>query len=376
MKINARARIKSCIQNKLKFPERIRALKQRFRPQTLVTPEGFGVPIFFSKGGSDGTQNLKSALGILCEDKMRELKGMKNPLNEAEFEGKYLADCREYLGIFEYLYKKFGLDLLETGKRGNIFKAISDRMKATKHSDLNEYLSAIESSEEELQELLTLAISHKTYFFRRTANLSKLKMICRELAERNPQKKVIRIWVPGCSTGEEVYSIAMLLQGAREKSPALKELKFAIQGTDIVASFLEKAEKGEYDKSSTNFQEKSSTAVFEKFVKKGFIIERNGKLIINKEKLEGISVVFSQHSLMDRYPFIPDIICCRNTLMYFSLTKMFEVLKKFHSILPKGGYLLLTEPTTILEDIFQEKTGFVYMRNKVHQKPITGNSRK
>lgn len=194
------------------------------------------------------------------------------------------------------------------------------------------------------QELEILA-SHltigETYFFREKKSFEVLeeKILPGLIRSRIENERHLRIWSAGCATGEEPYSIAILLS---RMIPDIKDWNITILATDINPGFLKKAQKGVY--SEWSFRGAPE------WIKKYFIKTKNGfEIIPNIKKM----VKFSYHNLAeDAYPSLlnntsaMDIIFCRNVLMYFSESRAKQVVSALYLCLVDGGWLLVSPVET------------------------------
>ena len=178
----------------------------------------------------------------------------------------------------------------------------------------------------------------ETYFFRdkKSFDLLEDEVLPELIRKRRGTEKYLRIWSAGCATGEEPYSIAMLLL---RLIPDIAEWNITILATDINNSFLEKARNGLYGEWS--FREVPSW-VKERFFKKA------GKGHFELLPAVRRTVTFFYHNLAeDAYPSLAnntnamDLILCRNVLMYFNDKNQHEVVRKFHRCLVSGGWLMV-----------------------------------
>ncbi len=178
----------------------------------------------------------------------------------------------------------------------------------------------------------------ETYFFRdgKGFDLLEGKILPELIQKRREAGKYLRIWSAGCASGEEPYSIAILL---RRMIPDIGDWNITILATDINTSFLEKAEKGIYGEWS--FRDVPS------WVRQGYFRKTGkGRFELLPEVRKGVS--FFYHNLAeDAYPSLAnntnamDLILCRNVLMYFNDENQREVVKKFHRCLVNGGWLMV-----------------------------------
>ena len=177
----------------------------------------------------------------------------------------------------------------------------------------------------------------ETYFFREQESLSVLAGILPDLMTACAQAgKPLRIWSAGCCTGEEPYSVAMLIDRLQSAS---EEWNVTIQATDINPVFLEKAARGTY--SEWSFRHTPA------WVKERYFRQRRGGCFEISPHIRR-KVTFSYLNLADdAYPSrireagLVDIILCRNVLMYFSPEGAARVLENFHRSLVDGGWLIV-----------------------------------
>lgn len=247
------------------------------------------------------------------------------------------------------------------------------------------YLTTSEKKEDEFRELLNLLIVNHTYFFRNEPHFRALRekvlpeIIKNKRAERHllgdrkgiqsSGKPKIRIWSAGCSTGEEPYSIAMVI---RDLMGDLDEWDVEIYATDVSTHALEKAKTGVYGKNSMRLVNKEYEKKY--FVKKADS-PRSAKYEIRSAIRDMVN--FSVLNLMDgSFPSNFDIIFCRNVILYFELPTTIEVVNKLYSSLADGGYQFMgyCESLRFMSDKFRMedwKDGIFY--RKAPKEPVTGS---
>jgi chemotaxis protein methyltransferase CheR len=215
--------------------------------------------------------------------------------------------------------------------------------------------------DEELAVLVDNLTTNETYFFRESPQLRAFsEEILPELRTTLADRKSLRIWSAGCSTGEEPYTIAMLLL---ESGTWWRDWQVEILGSDINQRVLHTARKGVYKKTS----HRVSTP---EMIKKYFIEEGKGDYRIIDAVRELVS--FSYVNLLD--PFKTslinnmDVIFCRNVIIYFDRDAKKKVIESFHDKLRDNGYLLLGHS----ESLINISNAFVLRTLKndmVYQKP-------
>lgn len=226
------------------------------------------------------------------------------------------------------------------------------------------FLKFSRGRDQELSDIMDILTTNETYFFREEFQLNafvgeilpELRMVKERRGDRT-----IRIWSAGCSTGEEPYTIAMLIL----ETGVFKGWKVEIVGTDISHRVLQHARKGLYGKSS--FRTTSPDRV------QRFFHEQDGLYRINDEVKSLVTI--SHLNLLDENRMIllgkMDIIFCRNVIIYFDQTAKRMVVESFYRALREGGYLLLGHA----ESLLNTTTAFAlkHLKNDmVYQKPSAG----
>ena len=237
--------------------------------------------------------------------------------------------------------------------------------------DITEWLSGTGLTSEELNVLATFLTVGETYFFREPAGLETFRttIVPELIRERRDGDKYLRIWSAGCCTGEEPYTIAILL---KELIPDIRNWKITILATDINRNFLQKARTGIYN--SWSFRETPPD------VKKKYFIHSGKSWEINPDIKEMVS--FEPLNLAnDHYPSMQtdtqkmDVIFCRNVLMYFKPEQLKQVAHRFFQSLSDKGWLL-TSAVELNDEYFSDFTpqkcnqGIFYRKVPVSDKTI------
>ncbi len=218
--------------------------------------------------------------------------------------------------------------------------------------------------DEELAVLVDNLTTNETYFFREPAQLKAFsEEILPELREALADRKKLRIWSAGCSTGEEPYTIAVLLL---ESGLWWSDWHVEIVGSDINQRVLHTARKGVYKRGSLR-------ATSPEMISKYFIEEEKGDYRIIDKVRELVS--FSYLNLLD--PFKTslirdlDIVFCRNVIIYFDKESKKKVIESFFDKLREGGYLLLghSESLINISNAFALRT---LKNDMVYQRPVRG----
>ena len=216
-------------------------------------------------------------------------------------------------------------------KRSTVLRRLGRRMQVTRTDNLSDYYQVLRDSADEAQALLSDLLISVTTFFRDHDAFEALKtQVLPGLFEERGLDATIRIWVSGCATGEEAYSIAMLLQ----EEAAKHELRPPIQifGSDLDARALAVAREGRYPASI-------EADVSEDRLRRFFMREGDGYRVRQEVR---DTILFAVHDLVKDPPFSHvDLISCRNVLIYLDRDLQDQVCNTFHYALNPGGFLLL-----------------------------------
>ena len=216
-------------------------------------------------------------------------------------------------------------------KKNTIFRRIERRMYVHQINTIDEYVNYLRESEREVSILFKELLIGVTSFFRDPEAFLLLKeKYLPNLLQSKPDGYQFRIWVPGCSSGEEVYSIAIIVQECLEVLG--RNLDVQLFGTDLDEQAISVARAGIYLNSI-------SIDVGPKRLEK-FFTKVDDHYQIRKSIRE--MVVFAEQNVIKDPPFTKlDMLCCRNLLIYFGPTLQEKLLPIFHYSLKPGGILLL-----------------------------------
>jgi two-component system CheB/CheR fusion protein len=225
-------------------------------------------------------------------------------------------------------------------KQATVLRRIERRMQVNALPDMPSYARYLQGRPEETPELLADMLIGVTNFFRdRDAFEALERDIIPALLEQKAgtDDKTLRVWSAACSTGEEAYSLGMLLADQAAITGAGSELKLQVFATDIDDRALETARNGAYPEAILT--DVSPTRLRQYFVK-----DQN-QFRLHKELRERI--LFARHNILRDPPFSRlDLISCRNLMIYLDKDIQIEVLRMFHFALNPGGYLFLGNSET------------------------------
>ena len=237
-------------------------------------------------------------------------------------------DDREQLDrILAALVAFKGVDFAEY-KDSTFARQCARRQMLTGKLDLGAYRAFVESDPDEAGRLAQALLVSVTSFFRDPDVWESLRKLLVEVAD--PDRE-FRIWVPGCATGEEAYTVAMVAASAFELSSDFA-LRIKIFATDLSETSLEVARRGRYS-------EHSVSAIPAEYRKRWMRLE-GVQWVVDSALRE--SIVFAQHNIAQDPPFPQiDVLTLRNTLIYFQSTLQQRVMQLCHFSLKPGGLLVL-----------------------------------
>ncbi|MCB1053416.1 MAG: PAS domain-containing protein [Acidobacteria bacterium] len=238
--------------------------------------------------------------------------------------------------IFQLLRARTGHDFSRY-KKNTLIRRIERRMSVHQMADIKAYFRFLQDSDVETQVLFKELLIGVTQFFRDPEAFELLETVyLPEYLREKPEGYLIRVWVPGCSTGEEAYSIAIVLQECME---SIKR-HFAVQifGTDLDEAAIRTARSGLYS-------ERISADIHPERLKKFFTREMNSYRI--KKNIRKM-VIFAPQNIVQDPPFTKlDLLSCRNLLIYFSPELQKKLMPVFHYSLKPDGLLFLGSSETI-----------------------------
>lgn len=245
-------------------------------------------------------------------------------------------------------------------KQSTILRRVERRMAVHQIERIDQYVQYLRQHESEQLTLFRELLIGVTGFFRDPeAYQSLLENAVNNLIANRPVGTQMRVWTPGCSTGEEAYSIAMLFQEQMEK--AGRQFSLQVFATDIDQVAIEKARVGLYPANIAADVTPERLARF-------FVQESEDSYRIKKNIRD--SVVFAEQDVIKDPPFSKiDLISCRNLLIYMQADLQRKVIPIFHYALNSGGFLLLGSSESVGEftNLFEaiDRKWKLYLRKEV-----------
>lgn len=269
---------------------------------------------------------VKMPYTILPSEKIEE--NQEKEINEhAEELKKILVQVRN----------KRGVDFFLNYKHASVYRRVLRRMVLNKFEKLEEYGELLKTNPKEIDALYDDFLINVTQFFRDPEFYKTLvNTVFPSMVKQGKSIDIIRIWIAGCASGEEAYSVAICLFDFLEQEGITRPIQ--IFATDLDSNAIEEARLGIYPTSALQ-------GVSEIYLKKYFK-KLNGHYQIVKSVRE--VCIFSQHNLLKDPPFSRiSLISCQNVLIYLETSPQRRILQTFHYSLAPSGYLFLGKSETI-----------------------------
>jgi two-component system, chemotaxis family, CheB/CheR fusion protein len=241
------------------------------------------------------------------------------------------------LMIFSLLRSRTGHDF-SFYKKNTIHRRIECRMTIHQITQIEKYVKFLQDNPGELDLLFRNLLIGVTSFFRDPEAFKALKEALPSILINKPMDGTVRVWIPGCSTGEEAYSVAMIIAECLAQLKREDTLKVQIFASDIDTDAIERARHGLFPLTIAD-------DVSPKRLQKFFTKEDHAYRVVNSIR-EGI--VFAPQNIIIDPPFTKlDLLCCRNLLIYLTGELQGKLLPMFHYTLNPGGILFLGSSETV-----------------------------
>ncbi|MEO1600519.1 MAG: chemotaxis protein CheB [Pseudomonadota bacterium] len=356
------------------------------------------VAVVLSGTGSDGSygiQAIRAAGGITIaqDDKTAKYDGMPNAAVETGCVDLVLSATDIGIHLSKILGSPRNFEFARTGteithpvsdllqillartrvdfrdyKPTTVHRRIERRMTALGIKSQQEYTTHCRSNPREVDALFKDLLISVTRFFRDPDEFMALRsFIDKMVAERREDPEPIRVWLTGCATGEEVYSIAILLAEALGGPSELSKDRVQIFATDIDTAALRIARAGRYSLAA-------SDDIPPELVGRYFVRREDRLCVIDQVK---DVILFSVHNLCQDPPFLNvDLICCRNLLIYFGPSLQTKALSRLHFALKPNGLLFLGTAETVggADDLFKmaSEKAHIYRRRVLGRRQDIG----
>ncbi len=257
--------------------------------------------------------------------------------------------------IFNQLRSTTGVDF-SLYKPGTILRRVLRRMALQKIDNLDQYAAYVKQNKDEVTSLFQDMLINVTSFFREPVTFEALQnYVLPRLFENRPLEQPFRVWVPGCATGEEAYSVAIcLIEYMREQG---KEWPLQVFGTDLSDAALDKARAGLYPEDIAADVNRDRLRRFFARINSSYQIARTVR----------DKCIFARQNVTKDPPFSRlDLIVCRNVLIYLGPSLQSAAMRLFHYALQPNGYLVvgLSESVGPGSDLFElvDKKTRIYSR--------------
>ena len=311
----------------------LKAIKERGGLTLAQTPDGSEpqYPEMPRAAIASGMVDLAvpvTEMGARIAEFARSLSKLDQPESELGEDSKTWRGSRKE--ICAILRKQLGHDF-SGYKEKTFLRRVQRRMQVNHLQTVESYIERLRQDTKETGALFRDLLINVTNFFRDAEAFDALRtLVVPKLFAGRGAEDMVRVWVPGCATGEEVYSIAILLREHMESLTAIPKVQ--IFATDIDEAALSVARAARYP-------ELLLDSVSEDRRKKYFT-QDDGSYVVSKEVRD--LCVFSPHSVIRDPPFSRlDLVSCRNLLIYFGAEMQNQVIPTFHYALRPGGYLFL-----------------------------------
>ena len=261
------------------------------------------------------------------------------------------ASDADFRRLCHLIYKHCGLDFDER-RRDFVYHRVNRRLGPTRCADAHDYLTFIQGADqtEEMQTLCESLTTNETYFFREYPQLTSfadhiLPELCE--AKRRRGEFILNLWSAACSTGEEPYTLAIILAECQEDFP---RWNIQINGTDISKEVLRKARLAVYEGRSLQY-------IPQPYLLKHFERQGEGWKVRDQTrrlvKLDHVN--FQDGARMSRFGGM-DFVFCRNVLIYFDKAMRRQVIERLHRSMLPGGFLFVGHSETLSDhlDLFDQ----------------------
>ena len=277
--------------------------------------------------------------------------------NMGQFRQNFSITDKEFYQLASYIKENYGINLKKE-KKILLTTRLHNVLMQNGFKSFTEYYEYILSDKtgEAVSTLVNQITTNHTFFMREAEHFNYFKETVLPYFKNTIKDKDLRVWSAGCSTGEEAYTLAMIIDEFFGMDKSGWDTK--ILATDISGKVLETAAKGIYD------NEKTAVLTPERKLRYFKINDSKSSVVIDRIKDE---VIFRKFNLMDKvYPFKRKfhVIFCRNVMIYFDEKTRTELINKFYDATEYGGYLFIGHSETIN----RSKSKYKYVMPAVYRK--------
>lgn len=264
---------------------------------------------------------------------------------------------KEFNQLVDFVKTQYGINL--SHKKVLVLSRLENYLEQNEFKSFTEYFKylIVDKTGSAINNLINKITTNHTFFMREPEHFKYLKNTVLPYLECvESRKKDLRIWSAGCSTGQEPYTLAMIINEYFRQDKILWDTK--ILATDISTNVLEVAVEGVYPNEGINSIPCS--------LKNKYFVKLNEEKSVVKDNVRK-EVIFKKFNLMQEvFPFRKKfhIIFCRNVMIYFDLKTRNELVNKFYDAIEPGGYLFIGHS----ESLNKEDTKFKYIMPAVYRK--------
>lgn len=264
---------------------------------------------------------------------------------------------KEFVQLVSFIKANYGINIKEE-KRALVTGRLSNTLLKNGYKSFSEFYDVLVSnkSSEAITMLVNRITTNHTFFMREKDHFIYFKNEVLPYLEKTVKEKDLRIWCAACSTGEESYTLAMILDEYFEENKKHWDKK--VLATDISDKVLKEAKQGIY------INEKLVTLPTLWKMNYFRIHDNNSHIVTDAIKKE---VIYRKFNLMDKkFPFRKKfhVIFCRNVMIYFDIQTKIKLINKFYDIMEDGGYLFIGHS----ESIARNESNFKYIMPAIYRK--------
>ena len=264
---------------------------------------------------------------------------------------------KEFSQLVDFIKTNYGINIKEE-KRAMLTGRLQNTLVQNGYKNFTEFYNKLvsDNSKEAVITLVNKITTNHTYFMREKDHFDYFQSTVLPYLEKNVETKDLRIWCAACSTGEESYTLAMIVDEYFGNRKLYWDTK--ILATDISEKVLNTAKLGIYEAENTEVLPASwRVGYFKKY-------DKDKLVVTDRIKNE---VIYRKFNLMERnFPFKKKfhVIFCRNVMIYFDTETKNELIRRFYDSMEDGGYLFIGHS----ESILRSETNFKYIRPAVYRK--------
>ncbi|MGN6461494.1 MAG: CheR family methyltransferase [Pseudolabrys sp.] len=238
----------------------------------------------------------------------------------------------DFHALSELAYQHAGI-VLSDSKRNLVYSRLSRRLRVLDLETFRDYRAVLESETGEVENFINSISTNHTKFFREDHHFKHFRAEVVLPLARSAERGPLRVWSAGCSTGEEPYTLAVVL---KRELRNLRDRDVRILATDIDTDVLTKAARGDYPPAALNDVPTPYHSLF-----KPAVVGGESKVVLDDDARDAIA--FRRLNLMEPWPFrgLFDAIFCRNVMIYFDAQTKATLIDRFVRQLKPGGWLYI-----------------------------------